>query len=168
VKRAVKGPVAFVGNLISGAFAAGGAALGSQFPEFVQQYLQRLGGHRDEAWRFLESLMRSGMPIDNPIRIAAEQRFLALDQALNEITLSTGFGRLVTFFETADWDIARAAGHAFRPAVPLTPEGLAFAGIGLVLGVALCHLVAGTGKSAWAMSKRAVKGKGKRKVAYDD
>ncbi len=159
------GPVAFVGNLISGAFAAGGAALGSQLPEFVQQYLQRLGGHRDEAWRFLEGLIRAGMPADNPIRVAAEQRFLSLDHALNEITLNTGFGRLVTFFETADWEIARAAGRAFRPAVPLTPEGLAFAGIGLVLGVAAFHLVAGTGKSAWTMTKIAVKGK--RKVPYE-
>jgi hypothetical protein len=159
------GPFAFVGNLISGAFAAGGAALGSQLPEFVQQYLQRLGGHRDEAWRFLEGLMRAGMPIDNPIRIAAEQRFLALDHAHNEIMLNTGFGRLVTFFETADWEIARAAGRAFRPAVPLTPEGLAFAGIGLVLGVAVFHVCAGTCKSAWMMTKIAVKGK--RKVPYE-
>ena len=161
----MKGPVAFVGNLVSGVFAAGGAALGSQLPEFVQQYLQRLGGHRDEAWRFLEGLIRAGTPTDNPIRVAAEQRFLELDHALAEITLNSGFGRLVTFFETADWDIARAAGHAFRPAVPLTPEGLAFAGIGLVLGVTVCHLIAGTGKSAWAMTKIAVKGK--RKVGYE-
>jgi hypothetical protein len=28
----VKGPVAFAGNVVSGVFAAGGAALGSQFP----------------------------------------------------------------------------------------------------------------------------------------
>jgi hypothetical protein len=161
----VKGPVAYVGNLVSGAFAAGGAALGSQLPEFVQQYMQRLGGHRDEAWRFLEGLIRAGTPHDNPIRVAAEQRFLDLDRALNEITLNTGFGRLVTFFENADWDIARAAGHAFRPAVPLTPEGFAFAGLGLVLGVTLFHLIVGTGKSAWIMSKIAIKGK--RKVGYE-
>jgi len=159
------GPVAFVGNVVSGTFAVAGAALGSQLPEFVQQYLQRLGGHRDEAARFLDALARAGMPADSPIRVAAEQRFHALDHALGEITLNTGFGRLVTFFETADWEIARAAGRAFRPAVPLTPEGLAFAGIGLVLGIALFHVCAGTCRSAWTMTKIAVKGK--RKVPYE-
>ena len=153
------GPVAFVGNVVSGAFAAGGAAIGSQFPEFVQQYLQRLGGHRDEAWRFLENLIRSGVANDNPLRVAAEQRFLELDKSLADLTINQGFGRLVAFFETVDWNIARAAGQVFRPAVPLTPEGLAFAGLGLVLGVGLFHLGAGTCKSAWTLGKIAFKGK---------
>jgi hypothetical protein len=159
------GPLAFVGNVVSGAFAAGGAALGCQFPAFVQQYLQRLGGHRDEAWRTLELMIRAGTPFDNPVRVATEQRFLDLDHALAELTANTGFARLVAFFENVDWDIARAAGVAFQPAVPLTLEGLAFAGLGLVVGVALFHLCAGTCKSAWTLSKVAVKGKLKRKAS---
>ncbi|MBL8835011.1 MAG: DUF2937 family protein [Alphaproteobacteria bacterium] len=153
------GPVAFVGNVVSGAFAAGGAAIGSQFPEFVQQYLQRLGGHRDEAWRFLENLIRAGMAHDNPVRAAAEQRFLELDKSLADITINQGFARLVAFVETVDWDIARAASHVFRPAVPLTPEGFAFAGIGLLSGVLAFHLCAGTCKSAWSLGKLAFKRK---------
>ena len=161
----MKGPVAFAGNLVSGVFAAGGAALGSQFPAFVQQYLQRLGGYRDGLWHSLEQLMRAGTPHDNPARIAIEQRFLAVDQALGELTLNTGFARLVTFLETVDGEIARATANAFQPGVQLTPEGLAFAGIGLVLGVTVFHLIAGTGKSAWAMTKIAFKGK--RKVGYE-
>ena len=103
--------------------------------------------------------MRAGTPHDNPARIAIEQRFLAVDQALNELTLNTGFARLVTFLETVDGEIARATANAFQPGVQLTPEGLAFAGIGLVLGVTVCHLIAGTGKSAWTMTKIAFKGK---------
>ena len=153
------GPVAFVGNVVSGAVAAGGAAIGSQFPEFVQQYLQRLGGHRDEAWRFLETLIRAGMPHDAPLRVAAEERFLHLDKSLADLTINQGFARLVAFVETVDWDIARAAGQVFRPAVPLTPEGLAFAGLGLVFGVFLFHLGAGACKGVWTLGKLAFTGK---------
>ncbi len=153
------GPVAFLGNVVSGAFAAAGAAAGSQLPEFVQQYLQRLGGHRDEAWRFLEGLIRAGTPFDNPVRVAAEQRFLALDRSLAEITANHGVARVVAFVESADWDIARAASQVFRPAVPLTPEGLVFAFAGLVLGVLAFHLGAGTCKGALGLGKLAFRGK---------
>jgi hypothetical protein len=161
----VKGPVSFVGSLVSGAFAVAGAAVGSQFPAFVQQYLQRLGGYRDGLWQSLEEMARAGTPFDNPARIAIEQRFLGVDQALNELTLNTGFARLVTFLENVDREVARATANAFQPGIQLSPEGLAFAGIGLVLGVTVFHLIVGTGKSAWTMSKIAIKGK--RKVPYE-
>jgi hypothetical protein len=38
--------------------------------------------------------------------------------------------------------IARATLDAFRPAVPLTVEGLVYAGVGLLVALLLLHLVA--------------------------
>ena len=51
------------------------------------------------------------------------------------------------------------ASQVFRPAVPLTPEGLVFAFAGLVLGVLAFHLGAGTCKGALGLGKLAFRGK---------
>ena len=52
-----------------------GAVLCSQLPEFIQQYLQRLGGHLDEARRqldqFREVAAKSGLTLD---QLAAKSR----------------------------------------------------------------------------------------------
>lgn len=134
------GPLSFFRNIISGAFAAAGAAICSQFPSFVQQYMQRLGGHRDEALRFVENL-RTRPNIDTNLMVDAETRLQHLSRALDTLATSSSFSRPRAFVEYFDPEIVRATASIFQPAVPLTPEGMVYAGVGVVLGVCVFSLI---------------------------
>ena len=138
-----------------------GAVAFSQFPEFMQQYLQRLEGHLDEARlqvdRFKEAAAQAGMTLDqmiagagaNPdpsmarlggvIRATAARvdELAAADAALRGASM---WNRPFAFLAHADWGIARATWSIYRPAVPTTVEGLLYAGVGMVLVLASYHL----------------------------
>ena len=131
---------AWLKSLVDGIGAATGAALGSQLPEFVQQYLQRLGGHRDEAFRFIQMLRSQGAEASSGVYALAEARADALARAYDALAQSSGIGRPAVFFRHLAVDVARAALDVFHPAVPLTPAGLLYGGVGLILGVALINL----------------------------
>jgi len=151
----------FLGDLGSGLFGASGAALASQYPEFIQQYLQRLGGHRDEAVRLAATIKdgaRSGAEIFLP---AIETRAAALSTALDTLSRATGFERLAVFARHINRDIAEATLAAFRPAVPLTLEGLLAATIGLLLGVAIFGLLAAPFRG-WRARRHAYAGAARR------
>jgi hypothetical protein len=138
-----------------------GAVLFSQLPEFMQQYLQRLEGHLDEARlavsRFADAAAKSGMSLDqlvagastNPdpsmgrlggvIRgaVARVGDLAAADDALRHASVWT---RPFVFIAHVDAGIARATLAIYKPAVPTTAEGLLYAGLGMVLVLALYHL----------------------------
>jgi hypothetical protein len=137
-----------------------GAVLFSQAPEFMQQYLQRLEGHLDEArltlGKFQDAAAQSGMTLaqlvagagQNPnpsmqrvggvIQGAAARvdTLAAADAALRGATVWT---RPFVFAEHVDWGIARATWSIYRPAVPTTAEGFMYAGLGIVAMLALYH-----------------------------
>ena len=139
-----------------------GAVAFSQLPEFMQQYLQRLEGHLDEARlaldRFKDAAARSGMSLDqlvagasqNPDKAmgnlgrvvsAAAARVDALGAADAALRQATLWSRPFVFVRHADWGIARATLAIYRPAVPTTVEGFAYAGVGIVVVLALYHLL---------------------------
>jgi DUF2937 family protein len=137
-----------------------GAVLFSQAPEFMQQYLQRLEGHLDEArltlGKFTEAAAQSGMTLNqlvagagqNPdpsmqkvggvIQGAADRvdELAAADAALRGASAWT---RPFVFAGHVDWGIARATWAIYRPAVPTTAEGFMYAGVGIVVVLALYH-----------------------------
>jgi hypothetical protein len=128
-----------------------GAVAFSQVPEFIQQYLQRLGGHLDEARRqlaqFQESAARSGLTLGQLIEKTSANaepavarlggvmqgtavrvdELTAADAAIRHASVWT---RPLVFLRHLDFGIARATWGIFRPAVPTTPEGLLYAGLG--------------------------------------
>jgi hypothetical protein len=138
-----------------------GAVLFSQLPEFMQQYLQRLEGHLDEArmqlGRLREAAAQSGTSLDqllagagrNPdssagqlgslvrASVARVDELAAADSALRHASVWT---RPFAFAEHVDLGIARATLGVFRPAVPTTAEGFLYAGAGIVLVLAAYHL----------------------------
>jgi Protein of unknown function (DUF2937) len=133
---------AWLKSIVDGIAAVLGAAVFSQLPEFVQQYLQRLGGHRDEALRFLQVLTTQGSEASANLLAIADARAAALTQALDAIAGATDLTRPLVFLRYIDPDIARTTLDVFRPAVPLTPAGLVYGGGGLIVGVVLLHLAA--------------------------
>lgn len=109
-----------------------GAVASSQIPEFIQQYLQRLGGHLDEARLQLSLLQpeaaRAGVSLG-----ALAARVDSLASAESAIRGASAWGRPFAFLLHCDPGIARSTLAVFRPAVPTTAEGAAYAAAGVVL-----------------------------------
>jgi Protein of unknown function (DUF2937) len=138
-----------------------GAVLFAQAPEFMQQYLQRLGGRLDEARRLLGQLgevaSRSGLTVDqlasqassNPdpalarlgdVVGAASGRVASLASAQEALAHASALTRPFQFLAHFDPSIAGATLGDFRPAVPTTLEGLIYALIGTAAFLAAYHL----------------------------
>lgn len=138
-----------------------GAVLFSQGPEFMQQYLQRLGGHLDEARRqlavFQKTAAQAGLTLDRFItqtaanadpavaRLAdaisgAVERTAALQAAHDALLQAALWERPFVFLRHLDAGIARAAAAVYQPAVPTTAEGLVYAFAGMLCVLALYHL----------------------------
>lgn len=139
----------------------GGVALGltaSQFPEFTQQYEQRLGGAVDQLAAviadFDASAERAGLTREEALTVydTAEEDFLAdrgrdmrntfarhvrLSAHLEMIETAGPIEKVNGFARYYDPEIGSRALDAYDPAVPVNPEGLAWAGAGLVAGYAL-------------------------------
>jgi hypothetical protein len=142
-------------------FGLVGAVLLSQFPEFFQQYVQRLGGRLDEVTRHVAALdQRAGeagkntpeyirgllLHRDADVRReglalqALVQRRAALAEAFQVLTGADGWWRAGSFVEHFDWDVASASFNDYRPAVPVTTESAVYAGAGFGSG-AIIYLV---------------------------
>jgi hypothetical protein len=128
-------------TLIGAGVAALAAAASAQGPAFVQAYLQRLGGHVDEARRTLSEisggatarLVEDGASRDRLVGAFAE-RLSELEGSRHLIEDATPLWRPVALFLHGDREIASATAEAFTPAMPLDPASLAYAGLGLLGG----------------------------------
>jgi hypothetical protein len=138
----------------------GGAVTVSQAPEFIQQYLQRLGGRLDEARRqlaeFEEVARKAGLTLEQLASRASansdsalaglgkvvsenEQRVAYLTAAESSLRDASPFSRPFEFIHHYDPEIARSTWSIFRPAVPATLEGVIYAAVGLVVFLSLYH-----------------------------
>ena len=137
-----------------------GAVAFSQVPEFMQQYVQRLGGHLDEARRQLEEFRstaaQSGLTIDQLVHATAatadpavarlgtvirdsQARVAVLSADEQAIRAAHLLERPFVFLHHADPEIVRATWAIFRPAVPTTLEGLLYALTGVVFILCFYH-----------------------------
>ncbi|ALK10286.1 DUF2937 family protein [Blastochloris viridis] len=139
----------------------------AQFPEFAQQYSQRLGGRLDElrgfVQRFDADAARAGLTraeglaefvrpgsaflrdrgADAAVMI---RRFEAFDAAKTALDTAAPFERLAVFLRTYDREVGQATYADFRPAVPVTAEGAVHAGAGFLGGVLAASLIFGLGR----------------------
>jgi hypothetical protein len=138
----------------------GGVLLGvvlSQFPEYAQQYTQRLGGAVDElriiTAEFDRAANDAGLSRDAALAryAVADDTFIAgrgrsmeatfirygeLSATLARIRGANALERAALLPQYLDTEIGARALEAFQPAVPVTLEGFAYAGAGLFLGYA--------------------------------
>jgi hypothetical protein len=156
-----RGVLGVFDSLIDRILCVLGAVLFSQGPEFMQQYLQRLGGHLAEARRqlaaFQDSAANAGQTLDQFIRQTganpdtgvarlggvmadAVARVSSLQSAHDALAGSSLWERPFVFLRHLDWEITRATWSVYRPAVPTTLEGLLYALAGMLLFLALYHL----------------------------
>jgi len=141
------------------AFVAGlsGAAGVSQFPEYSQQYMQRLGGAVDELSRFMDDFDQDAAALDMSREAAlvdlakggemgsarAEtmvetiDRHARLSGDLDEMQNLGPFSRARHAARFTDSELAGRVWENYKPAMPVTFEGAIFAGIGFLGGLAL-------------------------------
>ena len=131
-----------------------GAATTAQFPEFSQQYMQRLGGAVDALGEvvadFDASASASGLNRDEALEQMQGTDFLErrrddmtrsivrYSKLRNDLAALEGQGPFTRAYNArrfTDPEIARAAWAAFKPAIPVNFAGLMFAGAGFVIGL---------------------------------
>ncbi|MBD3259836.1 DUF2937 family protein [Candidatus Woesearchaeota archaeon] len=98
-----------------------------QFPQYLAQYVQRLGGHIDEA--------RYASHEFNVPELA--ERADRLQQGLEAITNSSSFGKLFAFIQHADLAIAQKVLANYTPGMAMDTEGLMYCGAGALAGLGL-------------------------------
>lgn len=143
-------------------FAMLAGVVSAQFPEYAQQYRQRLGGALDELnaiiARFDADAAQSGLSEQGGIMrlksnpdvfvqgragqmkdvIARRDRLAQQSQAF---THDGNFRRVWELAAHADPSIAWRAYQSFEPGIPVTTEGIVSAVIGFFLGGALIKLL---------------------------
>jgi hypothetical protein len=106
---------------------AAGGLMFVQFPQFLAQYLQRLGGHIDEA-------TLSAMKFKIPELAARAQE---LKTGLDAISGAPALMKIPSFLYHAQWDIAKAAWKNFTPGMTFNDAGLLYFFCGLVIALLL-------------------------------
>jgi len=148
-----------------------GGASASQFPEFAQQYTQRLGGAVDALGEvvadFDASAADAGLTRDEALAelqgsdfldarrqdmARTFQRYESLQADLAKLEGAGPFMRAYHATSMSDRDVAQAAMETFEPAVPLGIAGLTFAGSGFVAG--LLAIWAALKLLAWPFRRR--------------
>ena len=142
-------------RVIAGIGGLGLAVTLSQFPEYAQQYTQRLGGAVDELRVITEEFDRAAAAggldrnaaldryvVSNDAFLAGQgtsmtatfQRYDQLSTTLSRIEGAGPVERLQSLPAFLDTDIGRRTLENYKPAVPVTMEGILYAGGGFILG----------------------------------
>ena len=156
-------------NKLALAVALFAALIGSQGPEFAQQYRQRLGGAVAELDRIVaefdaEAERQNLTPAEGLSRLEENADLLArqrgeamaetidraseLKEQLQAMTAAGPLTRLYVMAKDFDPQIAQSTLDNYEPATPLTFEALTAAGLGAVWGWAATHLI------AWPLRRR--------------
>ncbi len=157
--------------IVVGLAVGAGAA---QAPEFIQQYTQRLGGWRDAYYAdVLELDERAGNLGQTRDEYIAALRaneepearqegehwamrvvYLdALEKAYGDLAGAAPWMRVPAFAQHYNVELARRTWKDFKPAVPATPEGAAYGGVGFLFGW-LAVILAGMPYRVWQDRRR--------------
>lgn len=137
-----------------------GATATSQFPEFSQQYIQRLGGAVDALSDVVADFDASAAAVGLSRADALAQmqgtdflerrrrdmtatfdRYARLRSDLEQLKNEGPFMRAYHMPSLTDPEIARAAWAEYQPALPLNFAGAVFAAVGFVLGLAVLGVI---------------------------
>jgi hypothetical protein len=153
--KMIRKPLQFIDGIADRICSVIGAVALSQFPQFFGQYMQRLGGHLDEAKRALEQYIRAAEALDltleeyirEHIQSGSEifvssgeviqdlvNRVNFLEQSYQTLEDATIYNRWFVFLREVDWAIAAGTWENFVPGVPTTVEGITYALAGLLIG----------------------------------
>lgn len=154
MKKTILYPLRMVEGLFDRLLALAGAIILVQFPQFYAQYLQRLGGHLDEARRIVSEYIKAAasnqLSIQEYINIHlnstdkvfistgkiiqdAVERLEHLESSFLALKDATPWTKLWVFIREADPEIVRKTWSIFTPGIPTTLEAFIYALIGILL-----------------------------------
>lgn len=160
--RVLRRPIGFLDGIADRIFSIAGAVALSQFPQFYGQYMQRLGGHLDEARLMLkqyvdaasalnlslEEYIREHLDSTSDIFISTGEiiqslwdRVQTLERSYQALENANVFNRWFVFLNEVDWAIAAGTWDNFVPGIPTTIEGLSYALAGLLIGWGFYSLI---------------------------
>ena len=152
-------------TLIGAVFAGIAGAAASQLRAFMVQYLQRLGGHVDEARRAYDAVLNG----ERYQAMAAPARELIAQDALNRLDELRGahdaiqgaglLAKPFIFASHLDLAIAGRTWETFTPALPVDLAGLVYAAMGLLVGLIAYEIV----KAPFAVAGRRDKARATRR-----
>lgn len=119
----------------------------AQFPQYLAQYLQRLGGHLDEA---RDTARLFALP-------ELAQRAERLAEGMQAIIQAPPLLKLPAFLRHAQWPIARRAWGQFMPGFTFSPEEICYLLAGALLGMAVYGAVKATVRAAAGMARQRAK-----------
>jgi CRISPR/Cas system-associated protein Csm6 len=149
---------AFIGRI----FSVAGAILLSQFPNFVQAYLQRLGGHLDEINRVIaqysSAAKETGKTLQEYINIHLNSnspeivktgqiisdhvsRSTHLKNSLDAVSNAGPFSKFFSFVSNADWTIARETLANYTPGLSFNLESVVYGLVGIIAGMLVYFLI---------------------------
>ncbi len=160
--KVLTAPFRFLLFLLDRALAAAGALIFAQFPSFIVQYQQRMGGHVDELERIIrkysEAAARNSKTIEEYISIHMKSeisdfvssgaimtenldRYNELSRTLSELTESTGIMKLLTFVKTLNYDIFQKTLDNFTPGISFNIDTLIYSLAGIIFIMSLFFLI---------------------------
>lgn len=133
--------------LIGAGFAATVGIGASQVQSFIDQYLQRLGGHLDEATLNLERVQTGvryqtmNETVRRELETDAASRVAELQSAYDSIATAGLVDKPIRFMQHADDAIVSGAWADFVPAIPLDTEALIYMATGIVLAIIAYEII---------------------------
>ena len=134
---------AFLGAVVIG--AAGIAA--SQAHAFLIQYIQRLGGHLDEAKAHLNSVQHGlryqlmSDTVRKELGAEASRRVSELQDAYHAIADAGVVVKPFALLRYADPTMLAGTWHDFVPALPATTDSILYVAIAMILGFVIYEIV---------------------------
>ena len=146
-----------------------GATAFSQFPEYSQQYTQRLAGAvdelsgivamfdgdaaelgltRDAALDQMEAAGGMAAARAGSMRYVFE-RHRRLSSDLNSLRSKSQVWQAAQIWRMTDLDVARKAWDDFRPALPITADGIGYGVAGLLAGLGLMGGIGALFRALW-------------------
>jgi hypothetical protein len=149
-------------RLLTGVCAVAGSLTGAQFPAFYTQYLQYVSGRLSQVMRDLQPVLQEaqarGLSVETYLARAAQesnayteasvkgdvQAYVDLRQLENAYTAlsdTTALMQPVVFAQHLRFEDASRVVDSYTPALPLSPEGIAYGASGLLIGIVVAWLL---------------------------
>jgi len=162
IKKILFFPFRIIDYLFDRIISLVSAVIFAQVPQFIAQYIQRLGGHIDELARmarmYEKAASGSGKTVEAYIQFHLNstvpefvktgeimrlniERYIELKSVLDRLISSNVYNKFFIFLRGIDFEVAGSTMDSFTPGVPVNIEGLIYAVTGLFIGFLLYSLL---------------------------
>lgn len=152
----------FVGGLVDRLCIVAGAFIGTQLPQFMQQYTQRLAGHAEALQKliaqmrqiaslshrtleqYIQKFQDSGDPdfvLQGQFMQGILQRWQDLQHTLDHLVQSPLWLRPYYFFKEIHTEIFHSTFSSFQLGFNFTVESLCYAGAGMIMGWLIYRII---------------------------